>query len=46
MTEPISREELGQHNKDGDLWIALNGKVYDFSDFPSSHPGGPEGTSR
>ncbi|KAI8670353.1 Cytochrome b2-like protein [Fusarium keratoplasticum] len=42
MTEPISREELGQHNKDGDLWIALNGKVYDFSDFPSSHPGGPE----
>nr|ATQ39431.1 cytochrome b2-like protein [Beauveria felina] len=42
MTKSISREELGQHNKDNDLWIALNGKVYDFSGFPSSHPGGPE----
>ncbi|GAB0138686.1 hypothetical protein EsDP_00006912 [Epichloe bromicola] len=42
MTKLISREELGQHNKNGDLWIALNGQVYDFSDFASSHPGGPE----
>ena len=29
----IKKVELEQHNKPGDLWIAVNGKVYDLSEF-------------
>lgn len=34
----ISLAELGAHNKEGDAWIAVKGKVYDVSSF--NHPGG------
>ena len=34
----ISKEELEKHNKDGDLWTAVDGLVYDVTNF--SHPGG------
>lgn len=36
----ISREELGLHNKKDDLWIALNGNVYDLTMYLEYHPGG------
>jgi len=29
-----------QHNKEGDLWIIIDSKVYDLSRFASLHPGG------
>ncbi|XP_009792309.1 acyl-lipid (9-3)-desaturase-like [Nicotiana sylvestris] len=36
----ITGEELKNHNKPGDLWISIQGKVYDVSDWIKEHPGG------
>ncbi|MBA0548782.1 hypothetical protein Golob_019860, partial [Gossypium lobatum] len=36
----ISAEELKEHNKSGDLWISIQGKVYDVSEWAKEHPGG------
>lgn len=36
----ISQEELKKHNKAGDLWICIQGKIYDVSDWAKDHPGG------
>ncbi|KAG6389390.1 hypothetical protein SASPL_150858 [Salvia splendens] len=36
----ISAEELATHNQPGDLWISIQGKIYDVSDWIKSHPGG------
>ena len=35
----ITAEELAKHIVPGDLWIAVSGKVYDVSNFLSTHPG-------
>ncbi|KAL0394170.1 UNVERIFIED_CONTAM: Acyl-lipid (9-3)-desaturase [Sesamum latifolium] len=43
MAEPkryITSEELKAHNKSGDLWISIQGKVYDVSEWVNHHPGG------
>ncbi|GAB4861663.1 DNA replication regulator sld2 [Ancistrocladus abbreviatus] len=36
----ITSEELRAHNKPGDLWISIQGKVYDVSNWVKDHPGG------
>lgn len=36
----ISQELLSKHNKAGDLWISIQGKIYDVSDWVKDHPGG------
>ncbi|KAH9957398.1 acyl-CoA dehydrogenase NM domain-like protein [Russula dissimulans] len=36
----FTREEVQQHNKPGDLWIAVDANVYDLSRFADLHPGG------
>ncbi|KAM6495501.1 peroxisomal acyl-CoA-dehydrogenase [Amanita muscaria] len=33
-------DEVAQHNKEGDLWIVIDSKVYDLSRFADLHPGG------
>ena len=39
--QEISRAELGKHVERDDMWIAINGKVYDVSKFLMKHPGSP-----
>lgn len=36
----ITEEELARHNQDGDTWLAVNGQVYDVSEYLAEHPGG------
>jgi len=36
----ITKEELASHDKPGNLWLAVNGDVYDVSKFAPLHPGG------
>jgi flavocytochrome c len=38
----ITMEELAKHNTADDLWVAVHGVVYDFTDFAEEHPAGPE----
>eukprot|EP00941_MAST-03F_sp_MAST-3F-sp1_P001523 g1523.t1 len=35
-----SMSEVAKHNKPNDLWVVLNGKVYDLTKFHRAHPGG------
>ncbi|KAK9208242.1 hypothetical protein WN944_000596 [Citrus x changshan-huyou] len=36
----ISQQDLKGHNKPGDLWISVQGKVYNVTDWTKHHPGG------
>ncbi|KAH9856491.1 acyl-CoA dehydrogenase NM domain-like protein [Lenzites betulinus] len=36
----FSREEVAQHNKEDDLWIVIDAKVFDVTRFKNLHPGG------
>ncbi|XP_017231032.1 delta(8)-fatty-acid desaturase [Daucus carota subsp. sativus] len=36
----ITSEELGKHNKREDLWISIQGKVYNVTEWAKEHPGG------
>ncbi|KAE8245367.1 hypothetical protein A4X13_0g5958 [Tilletia indica] len=38
----ITLEELKQHNTQEDLWLLINGEVYNVSSFMDEHPGGDE----
>ncbi|CAO1614586.1 unnamed protein product [Parajaminaea phylloscopi] len=38
----VTMEELGQHGQTGDLWLLIDGKVYDVTKFMDEHPGGDE----
>lgn len=36
----FSRAEVAKHTKENDLWIVIDGSVYDLSKFVDLHPGG------
>ncbi|RDB25903.1 Very long-chain specific acyl-CoA dehydrogenase, mitochondrial [Hypsizygus marmoreus] len=36
----FTREDVAKHNKEGDLWIVVDSKVFDLSKFGLMHPGG------
>lgn len=42
MPRKIPRKELAEHNKQDSLWLAVNGTIYDLTEFSSEHPGGVE----
>lgn len=37
---PVQHSELALHNKPGDSWMAIRGKVYNVSSYLDFHPGG------
>jgi cytochrome b involved in lipid metabolism len=38
-----TKKEVATHNTPEDLWVLVNGKVYDLTQFHHRHPGGPGG---
>jgi len=40
MAKEFSMEEVAKHNTGEDLWVVIDGGVYDLSRFALSHPGG------
>ncbi|CAI5760181.1 unnamed protein product [Candida verbasci] len=44
VTEPViyDYDEIEKHKSHDDLWVVLNGKVYDISRYIDEHPGGEE----
>jgi prepilin-type processing-associated H-X9-DG protein len=39
-SKEFTLDDITQHNKEGDLWIVIDSKVYDLSRFADLHPGG------
>ncbi|KAL9080836.1 MAG: hypothetical protein Q9159_007493, partial [Coniocarpon cinnabarinum] len=39
-SQPLTRESVSQHNNIDDLWLIVDHKVYDLTDFADAHPGG------
>ncbi|KAF5640790.1 CYB2-lactate dehydrogenase cytochrome b2 [Fusarium sp. NRRL 52700] len=42
MAKKVSVEETHQHETNEDIWIVVNGEVYDMTEFAPEHPGGEE----
>ncbi|KAF4331838.1 CYB2-L-lactate dehydrogenase (cytochrome b2) [Fusarium beomiforme] len=42
MEAKFSEQDVSVHNKPDDLWLVINDKVYDFTEFAPDHPGGAE----
>ncbi|KII89884.1 hypothetical protein PLICRDRAFT_159111 [Plicaturopsis crispa FD-325 SS-3] len=40
LLKQFSRDEVAKHNKDGDLWVIVDTKVFDLTRFKNLHPGG------
>lgn len=40
-TTKFTWEEVARHNTAGNLWVVIEGKVYDLTKYINLHPGGP-----
>ncbi|KAJ7227117.1 acyl-CoA dehydrogenase/oxidase, partial [Mycena pura] len=40
VSKTFSRDEVAQHSTTGDLWVVIDSRVYDLSNFAPMHPGG------
>ncbi|KAJ4859021.1 cytochrome b5-like heme/Steroid binding domain-containing protein [Trichoderma breve] len=40
MIKSITTAQLSKHSSRQDLWVAVNGRVYDLTNFAEDHPGG------
>ena len=45
LTGPFTKEEVAKHNKEGDAWIIVEGKVYNITKYIDEHPGGVKAIS-
>jgi len=41
LTREVTMDELAQHATESDCWMAIRGKVYDFTDYIPEHPTPP-----
>jgi cytochrome b involved in lipid metabolism len=37
-----TQSELSKHNQSNDLWVAIQGSVYDLTSYAPTHPNGPQ----
>lgn len=37
-----TREEVQNHNKEGDCWLIIDNNIYDVTEFANIHPGGKQ----
>lgn len=42
MAKKVSVAEIRRHGTQHDIWIVVNGEVYDMTEFAPEHPGGEE----
>uniref|UniRef100_A0A0C9Q8R9 Cytochrome b5 n=1 Tax=Fopius arisanus TaxID=64838 RepID=A0A0C9Q8R9_9HYME len=42
MVTLYSADEVARHNNENDIWLIMNGGVYDVTKFLKEHPGGEE----
>jgi cytochrome b involved in lipid metabolism len=40
MKGPFTMEEVAKHNREGDAWIVVEGRVFDVTKYIDEHPGG------
>lgn len=40
MSSPLTRQEVAKHDSEEDLYVIVDHKVYDLSEFVDAHPGG------